>query len=152
MPFLFFHFVTSIFFRVRSICYDWNVRFGKSLLSNGVLHWHTAIRRSKSTNIVFHTYVHSGRAKKIQNGSDSGQRPLQSWVVYWHTAINVMSMCCSHFCVVWRKKEEDETKKQEPHTSLGECISYKRYVCICIYAKNHENMQSYIVCKRKGWP
>ena len=122
------------FFRVRSICYDWNVRFGKSLLSNGVSHWHTTIRRSKPTNIVFHTYVHSGRAKKIQNGSDSGQRPLQSWVLYWHTAINVMSMCCLYFCVVWRKKEEDETKKQESHTSIGDVnyINIKN-MCVSVY-------------------
>ena len=94
------------------------------MLSNGVLHWHTAIRHSKSTNIVFHTYVHSGRAKKIQNGSDSGQRPLQSWVLYWHTAINVMSMCCSHFCVVWRKKREDETNYFTPSDPHRDIILY----------------------------
>ena len=66
---------------------------GKSLLSNGVLHWHTAIRRSESTNIISHKYVHFGCVKTIQNGSDSGQMPLQSWALYWHTAIKRHTRC-----------------------------------------------------------
>ena len=80
-------------FRLRSICYGWNVRLGKSLLSNGVLHWHIAIRRSESTNIISHKYVHSGCVKTVQNGSDSGQMPLQSWALYWHTAIKRHTRC-----------------------------------------------------------
>ena len=45
----------------------------------------------------------------------------------------MMSMYCLWFCVVWRRKEDEEvsTKKQKPHTSM--CRIYTVYIYMCVY-------------------
>ena len=47
----------------------------------------------------------------------------------------VMSMYYLCFCVVWRRKEDEEvpTKKQKPHTSMCRIYTVYIHICACIY-------------------